>query len=105
TLSIMSVFHDVHAVTAAASVSDDFLYHHPILTHHLLFCHYPFWLDQRRLSDSLSRQLQTTLPSLLPGSTIQLQNTGVRCCVRRFFLANLKQEPERHVRRPAGNSF
>uniref|UniRef100_UPI0040578566 hypothetical protein n=1 Tax=Candidatus Electronema sp. TaxID=2698783 RepID=UPI0040578566 len=40
TLSIMSVFHDVHAVTAAASVSDDFLYHHPILTHHLLFCHY-----------------------------------------------------------------
>lgn len=40
TLSIMSVFHDVHAVTAAASVSDDFLYHHPILTHHLLVCHY-----------------------------------------------------------------
>ena len=40
TLSIMSVFHDVHAVTAAASVGDDFLYHHPILTHHLLFCHY-----------------------------------------------------------------
>jgi hypothetical protein len=39
TLSIMSVSHDVHAV--AASVSDDFLYHHPILTHHLLFCHYP----------------------------------------------------------------
>uniref|UniRef100_UPI00405795D8 hypothetical protein n=1 Tax=Candidatus Electronema sp. TaxID=2698783 RepID=UPI00405795D8 len=45
TLSIMSVFHDVHAVTAAASVSDDFLYHHPILTHHLLFCHYPIFFN------------------------------------------------------------
>jgi hypothetical protein len=37
TLSIMSVFHDV---TAAASVRDYFLYHHTILTHHLLFCLY-----------------------------------------------------------------
>ncbi|MGX9727895.1 MAG: hypothetical protein ACTFAK_11420 [Candidatus Electronema sp. VV] len=42
TLSIMSVFHDVHAVTAAASVCDDFLYHHNVLTHHFLFYHYPF---------------------------------------------------------------
>ncbi|MGX9727584.1 MAG: hypothetical protein ACTFAK_09780 [Candidatus Electronema sp. VV] len=41
TLSIMSVFHDVHAVTAAASVCDDFLYHHNVLTHHFLFYHYP----------------------------------------------------------------
>ncbi|HSN65113.1 MAG TPA: hypothetical protein VLS94_00650 [Fusibacter sp.] len=41
TLSIMSVFYDVHAVTAAASVSDDFLHHHTILNHHLLFYHYP----------------------------------------------------------------
>ncbi|MGX9728481.1 MAG: hypothetical protein ACTFAK_14555 [Candidatus Electronema sp. VV] len=40
TLSIMSVFHDVHAVTAAASVCDDFLYHHNVLTHHFLFYHY-----------------------------------------------------------------
>jgi hypothetical protein len=39
-LSIMSVFYDVHAVTAAASVSDNFLYHLPILTYHLLFFHY-----------------------------------------------------------------
>ncbi len=36
----MSVFYDVHAVTAAASVSDNFLYHLRILTYHLLFCHY-----------------------------------------------------------------
>ncbi|MGX9726295.1 MAG: hypothetical protein ACTFAK_02915 [Candidatus Electronema sp. VV] len=36
----MSVFHDVHAVTAAASVCDDFLYHHNVLTHHFLFYHY-----------------------------------------------------------------
>ena len=48
--------------------------------------------------------LQTALPSLLPGSTIQVQITGVRCCVRRFFLANLTYEPEYHVC-PAGNSF
>ena len=40
TLSIMSVFYDVHAVTAAASVSDNFLYHYYILTNHLLFYHY-----------------------------------------------------------------
>jgi hypothetical protein len=40
TLSIMSVFQDVHAVTAAASVGDDFLYHHPIITYHLLFRHH-----------------------------------------------------------------
>ncbi|MGX9726469.1 MAG: hypothetical protein ACTFAK_03835 [Candidatus Electronema sp. VV] len=43
TLSIMSVFHDVHAVTAAASVCDDFLYHHNVLTHHFLFYHYRFF--------------------------------------------------------------
>ena len=41
-LSIMSVFHDVHAVTAAASAGDNFLYHYYILTHHLLFYHYPY---------------------------------------------------------------
>ncbi len=40
-LCIMSVFHDVHAVTVSASVGDDFLYHHPILTHHLPFDHHP----------------------------------------------------------------
>ena len=40
-LSVMSVFHDVHAVTTATSVGDDFLYHHPILTHHLPFDHHP----------------------------------------------------------------
>jgi hypothetical protein len=34
TLSVMSVFHDVHAVTAAASTGDDFLCHCTILTHH-----------------------------------------------------------------------
>ena len=39
-LSVMPVLHDVHAVTAAASVGDDFLYHSPILTHHLLSSHY-----------------------------------------------------------------
>ena len=47
-LSVMPVFHDVHAVTAAASTGDDFLYHHPILTyHHLLFSHHPFWQNSR----------------------------------------------------------
>ena len=38
TLSITTFF---QAVTAAALVSDDFLYHHPILTHHLIFSDYP----------------------------------------------------------------
>ena len=35
TLSVMPIFHDVHAVTAPASAGDDFLHHHSILTHHL----------------------------------------------------------------------
>ena len=43
TLSIMSVF---YAVTVAASVGDNFLYHLPILTHHLLFYHYQVKIAQ-----------------------------------------------------------
>ncbi len=40
TLSIMPVFYDVYATTAAASVGDYFLYHQHIIPYHLLFNHY-----------------------------------------------------------------
>ena len=53
-LSIMSVF---YAVTVVASVGDDFLYHHPIPTHHLLFYHYPFLYSSLSYSQDSVRLL------------------------------------------------
>jgi hypothetical protein len=37
----MPVFHDIHAVTAAASMGNYFLYHRPMINHHLPISHHP----------------------------------------------------------------
>ncbi len=41
-LSVMPILHNVHAVTAVATMGDYFLYHYNMITRHVLISHYPF---------------------------------------------------------------
>ncbi len=48
-LSVMPVLHDVHAVTAAATMGDYFLYHRPMTTRHFSVSHYQLSFARRAI--------------------------------------------------------